>query len=82
MLFINRELSFVDDLSLSSLTNNSETKSNGSKKKYNRGYTNFRPKNNLFLTKLIMDDYKNNIDNFSYDNDLFNNNVFGFNKYS
>ena len=81
MLLINKELSFIDDLSLSSLSNSSQTKSNASKKKINRGNTNFRPKNNLLLTKLIFDDFKNNIDNLSYDNDMFSKNVFGFNKY-
>ena len=28
-----------------------------------------------------MDDYKKKLDNFSYDDDLFNNNLFGFDKY-
>ena len=34
------------------------------------------------LTKLVMDDFKTNIDNLSYDDDLFNNNLFGFDRYN
>ena len=79
MLLIYKELSFLDDLSLSNLSDGDESKSNESKGKLIRKYTNFRPKKNIFLTKLIADDFKKNIDNLSFDDDLFNNNV--FNKY-
>ena len=79
-LLINKELSFIEDLSLSSLTDNSEINIS-TKIKLNRGQTNIRPKNNIYLTKLVMNDYKNNIDNLSYDDDLFSNNLFGIKKY-
>ena len=79
-LLMNKELSFIDDLSLSSLSKSSETKSHNITK-YKRGHTNIHSKNNnMNLTKLLMDDYNNN-DNLSYDEDLFNNNLFSFDKY-
>ena len=81
-LLINQELSFIDDLSLSDLSESSESKSNDiTKLKYKRGHTNIHSTNNIYLSKLLMDDYTNNLDNLSYEEDLNNNNLFGFDKY-
>ena len=79
---VNKELSCIDDLSLSSLTESSKSRSDiDNKLKYKKGHTNIRPKNNINLSKILLDDFKNNIENLSYDDDLFNNNLFGFNKF-
>ena len=79
---INKEISFIDDLSLSSLNESSENPNFIRKLGYKRWGTNIHinPKKKMFLTKLIMDDYNNNLNNLSYDDDLFNNNIFDFTK--
>ena len=77
---INKDISFIDDLSLSSLES-SESNSQISKKNNKKIHTNVRPKNNIFLTKLIGDDFKTKIENLSLDDDLFNNNLFGYDRY-
>ena len=82
-ILVNKELSFIDDLSLSSLSDSSKSRSEITNKlKFKKGHTNIKPKNYINLSKIIMDDIKNNnIDNLSYDDELFNNNLFGFNKF-
>ena len=75
--YLNKELSFIDDLSLSSVTQNSKTNDNVAKSKLKKIFTNFVAKNTMILTKLAN---KKNLDNLSYDDDLFNNNLFGTNK--
>jgi hypothetical protein len=81
-VLINKEISIIDDLSLSSLNESSESDLNTRRLRYKRGGTNIHinPSKNMILTKLIMDDYKNNLDKLSYDEELFNNNLFDFTK--
>ena len=83
-VLINKEISFIDDLSLSNLNESSESDAYTRRLRYKKGGTNIHvsPSRNMFLTKLLMDDYKYSHDNLSYDDDLFNNNnnIFGFNK--
>ena len=78
---INKELSFIDELSLSSLNESSETMNNHRKLKYKNFGTNINTNNgNFFMSKIIMDDYKKNLDNFSNDDGLFKpNNIFNSN---
>ena len=80
---INKEISFIDDLSLSSLNGSSESDKNVRRLRFKRGGTNINinPNKNMLLTKLNMDDYKNNLDKLSYDNDLYNNNILGLDKF-
>ena len=73
---LNRQLSCVDDLALSSLSENSENNVPlNRKKKLNKRFTHIHPEN-IKLTKLIINDFKNQNENLSFDNDLFNNSIF------
>ena len=78
---INKQLSLIEDLSLSSLNESSESNS-ARKLRYKKGGTNIHisPSKNKFLTKLMADDFQNNLDKLSCDDDLFNNNAFGLSK--
>ena len=81
-ILINKEISFIDDLSLSSINQSSDSSVLNKRLRYKKGGTNIlNPNKNLFLTKLLMDDYKNNLDKLSYDNDLLNNNILDFTKF-
>ena len=73
---LNRQLSCINDLALSSLSENSE-RNNSINLKQNKlkRFTHIHPKN-LKLTKLIINDYKNNLENLSFENELFNNSLY------
>ena len=76
---INKEISFIDDLSLSSLTDSSLSNDAQGKKKYKKENTNIKYRtNNMSLTKLIIDDSKFNLNNMS----LIDNNAFDINRYN
>jgi hypothetical protein len=76
---INKEISFIDDLSLSSLTESSQCNSDLVKNKNKKVNTNIKFRsNNLSFTKLIVDDNKYNLNNMSF----IKNNAFELNKYS
>ena len=75
---LNKQLSCINDLALSSLSENSESNSADKKKKNlkNKLFTHIHSKKNMKLTNLILNDYNQNFENFSFDNDLFNNSLF------
>ena len=76
---LNRQLSCINDLALSSLSENSENNSddvNRKKKLQHKRFTHIHSKKNMKLTKLILNDFNQNLDNLSFDNDLFNNSLF------
>jgi hypothetical protein len=78
---INKEISFIDDLSLSAINESSDSNKLTRRLRYKKGGTNIlNPNKKLLLTKLLVDDYKNNLEKLSYDDDLFNNNIFDFTK--
>ena len=77
---INKELSFIDDLSLSSLSENNNNISNITKNKAKKVHT-IKPKNsNIFLSNLTDDDNMHHINNLSFDDDIFKNTLFGYEK--
>ena len=78
---INKEISFIDDLSLSSLSESPNDGSNSNKIKNKKTHT-IKPRNdNIFLSNLTDDDCMHHINNnLSFDDDIFKNNLFVFEK--
>ena len=76
---LNRQLSCVNDLMLSSLSSDSKSNNINQKTKNPKKnlFTHIHSKKNMKLTKLVIHDFNhNNLDNLSYDNDIFNNSLF------
>ena len=74
---INKELSCIDDLMLSTLSENSENNDvNKINKNLFKKNTQILAKKNFRLTKLIINDYDKNFDNLSFENDLINNSIY------
>ena len=75
---LHRQLTCINDLMLSSLSGNSENNSDThiKKKSQNRRFTHIHTKKNMKLTKLILKDFQNNLDNLSFENDLINNSLY------
>ena len=75
-LLLNKEISFIEDLSLSNINESSENKSNITKEKTKKVLSNIHSKKNMHLTKLVTDKKKKIVDNFSYENNRCNINDF------
>ena len=75
---LHRKLTCINDLMLSSLSGNSENNSDiiVNKKPQNKRFTHIHTEKNMKLTKLILKDFKNNLDNLSFDKDLINNSLY------
>ena len=77
-LQLNRQLSCINDLMLSSLSEDSEDEKNKRTKSTKKNlFTHIHSKKNMKLTKLLIHDFKsNNLDNLSFENDVYNNSLF------
>ena len=77
---LNTQLSCINDLMLSSLSENSENEEKYKKTKSAKKniFTHIHSKKNMKLTKLLIHDFRsnNNLDNLSFENEVFNNALF------